>query len=61
MRRRHKRDLLNPYRLQHAVGIEGHGAAPERRLQDVVQRLAPALFSGLHKQASPFKRAQDAG
>ena len=47
-------DLLNRHWLQHAVGVQFQGAAPQRRLEDVVQMLAPALFTGLGKQSRPL-------
>jgi len=41
--------LLNLHWLQHVIGIELHGAAPQGRLEDVMHMPALALFSGLDK------------
>ena len=59
--RRRVVDLLNRDRLKQFISIQPQGAAPERRLEDVVNMFAVAFFTGLDKQASPFERAQDAG
>ena len=52
--------LLNPNGLQHAIGIEGQGAAPEWRLEHMVHDLALAPFLRLDQQPGPFERTQDA-
>ena len=52
---------LNGNWPQHVIGVQFQGAAPQGRLEDVVDMFGPALFSGLDKQSGPFKRAQDAG
>ncbi len=53
-------ELLNRDWLEHAIGVQLHCASPERGLEDVVDVLALALFSGLNQQPGPFQWTQNA-
>jgi len=53
--------LLAGNQLQHVVSIQHQGAAPERRLKEVVDMFAFAVFTYLDEQYRSLKQPQDAG